>query len=67
MNLTSIHEDAGSIPGHHSVAVSCDVGRKRGSDLAAMAVVEAIGSSSNWTPSLGTTICHGHGPKKTKK
>ena len=39
-----------------------------GSGMAvAVAVVEASSCSSNWTPSLGTYICHGSGPKKTKK
>ena len=38
-NLTSIHEDTGSIPGPvrwvkgSSIAVSCGVGHRRGSDL----------------------------------
>ena len=37
-NLTSIHEDAGSIPGlmvsrGSDIAMSCGVGRRRGSDL----------------------------------
>ena len=29
-----------------------------------MAVVQAGGYSSDWTPSLGTSICRGCGPKK---
>ena len=33
----------------------------------AVAVVWAGGYSSNLTPSLGNSICHGYGPKKTKK
>ena len=32
-----------------------------------MAVAVAGGYSFNWTPSLGTSICHGDSPKKTKK
>ena len=33
----------------------------------AMAVVQASSYSSYWTPSLGTFICHGCGPKKKKR
>ena len=32
----------------------------------AVAVVEASGSSSDSTPSLGNSVCLGCGPKKTK-
>ena len=32
----------------------------------AVAVVQAGICSSDWTPSLGTFICHGCGPKKQK-
>ena len=31
-----------------------------------MAVAEAGGYSSDWTPSLGTSMCRACGPKKTK-
>ena len=31
----------------------------------AVAVVYVGGYSSYWTPSLGTSICRGYGPKKT--
>ena len=33
----------------------------------AVAVVQASRCSSNWTPSLGTSICYGCSPKKQKK
>ena len=32
----------------------------------AVAVVEACNYSSDWTPSLETSICHGCGPKRQK-
>ena len=31
------------------------------------AVAQAGSCRSNWTPGLGTSVCHGCGPKKTKK
>ena len=33
----------------------------------AVAVAKASRCSSSWTPSLGTSICCGHGPRKDKK
>lgn len=33
----------------------------------AVAVAKAGSSSSNWTPSLGTSICCGYSPKKAKR
>ena len=44
--------------------MSCDVGCRHGSDLVGLAV--AGGSSSDWAPGLGTSMCHGSGPIKTK-
>ena len=32
----------------------------------ALALAQASSYSSYWTPSLGTSICSGHGPEKTK-
>ena len=33
----------------------------------AVVVAEAGSYSSDWTPSLGTSICHRYSPKKTKR
>ena len=68
-NLTSIHEDVGVTPGLTQWVKD---------SVLPWAVVQvtdaariwhcygcAVGCSSNSTPSLGTSICHGCGPKKT--
>jgi len=66
--MTSIHEDAGSILGlaQHCRELWCKSKTWLGSGVA-MAVVKASGYSSDWTPSLETSICHGCSPKKKKK
>jgi len=46
--------------------MSCGVGGRSGSDPVAVAVAEAGSYSSDLTPSLGTSIYHGCGPKKQK-
>ena len=63
-NPTRTHEVAGSIPGlaqwvkeGSGVAVSCGEGHRCD-----------IGScSSDLTPSLGTSVCHGCGPEKRRQ
>ena len=48
------------------LAMSCDVGRRPGSDLALPWLWHRpAADSSDSTPSLGTSICRGWGPKKT--
>ena len=46
--------------------MSCGVGHRRSSDPKLL-WLWAGSYSSNWTPSLGTSICRGCGPKKTKR
>ena len=48
--------------------MSCGVGKRHGSDPALLWLWYRAGSySSDSTPSLGTSICLGFGPKKQKK
>ena len=49
--------------------MSCGVGHSRGSGpgLLLLCSNQASSYSSDLTPSLGTSICRGCGPKKTKK
>ena len=49
------------------MAVSCGGGQMRLRSLFAVAVAVASNYSPDLTLSLGTSICHGFGPKKTKK
>ena len=47
--------------------VSCGVGHRGSSDLVSVAVTVAGSYSSDWIPSLGTSICHSEALKKEKK
>ena len=50
-----------------SICGRCDPKiQKKGGGLQAVAVVQAGSYSSNLTPGLGTSICCGCGPKRTK-
>ena len=47
--------------------MSCGVDCRHGSDLAWLCLwCRARSCSSDWTPSLGTSICWEYGPKKNK-
>ena len=71
VNPPSIHEDAGLIPGlapqvgEWSIAVSCGVGGRCGSDPTLL-WLWCRPATWDWTPSLGTSICRRCGPTKTK-
>ena len=71
-NPTRNHEAAGSGPAsihglriRHRSELWCRSQTRLGSGVAA-AVAEASGYGFDWTPSLGTSICCGCGPKKQK-
>ena len=73
MNLTSVHGDAGSIPGSLGGSgirscweLWCRLQMRVGS-LFFWAVASASSCGSDSTPSLGTSMCRGFGPKKQKK
>ena len=71
MNPTRNHEVPGLISGLAQWIwccreLQCRLQMQLGSCVA-VAVVQASSYSSDLTPSLGTSICHGCGPKKTRK
>ena len=70
-NLTSTHEDMGSIPGFVSglrMWCCCKPRRRSQMQLGSGVAVAVVGSySSDLTPSLGTSICYRCHPEKKKK
>ena len=66
-NLTSIHEDVGSIPGLvQDPAESCGIGRRWAQILRCSGCGIGCGYNSDWTPSLGTSISLGVWPSPKK-
>ena len=68
-NLTSIHKDTGSITSLAQwlrVQDCCELWYRLRSCVA-VAVVQVDSYSTDWTPSLWTSICWGYSPKKKKK
>ena len=74
-NPTSIHGEVGSIPGLDAInglrIQCCHELRCRLQtwfrSYVAVAIAQASSYSSDLTPSLGTSICHRCGPKKTNQ
>ena len=73
MNPTSIHKDVAQFLAllsglriQHCHELWCR-SQMRVRFYAAVALAQAGSYSSDWTPGLGTPICHGCGPKKTKR
>ena len=72
-NLTSIHKDRGLIQASLSGLRICCCSelwcRSQTWRVSLVAVALGLASSysSDWTPSLETSVCCGYGPKKTKK
>ena len=72
VNPTRIHKDAGLIPGlalwvkvQRYCELWCRSKMQLGSGVA-VAAAQAVSCGSNFTSSLGTSMCHGWSPKKTK-
>ena len=66
MNLTRNHEYVGSIPCLTHGALWCRSQTLLGSGVA-VAMTVASSCSSDWTPSLGISMCLEWGPKEKKK
>ena len=69
-NLIRNHEVAGSILSGLRIRGCCELWCRSQTWLGsgvAEALVKAGSCSSDWTPSLGTSIYHGCSPEKTKK